>query len=75
MDTNPHNLHPVARAVAAAMEAGDWSEKSLAEATKIPRVTLGRRLAGGSDFKIAELEAIAATLGTTVTALVAEDAA
>jgi len=74
MDTNHHTPQRVAQAVAAAMEAGDWSEKALADATGIPRVTLRRRLAG-SAFNVAELAAIAAVLETTVTALVAEDAA
>lgn len=74
MDTNPHTPTRVAQAVAAAMEAGGWSEKALADATGIPRVTLRRRLAG-SAFNVAELAAIASTLETTVTALVAEDAA
>lgn len=74
MDTNTHTPTRVAQAVAAAMEAGGWSEKAMADATGIPRVTLRRRLAG-SAFNVAELAAIAATLGTTVTALVAEDAA
>ena len=74
MDTNHHTPQRVAQAVAEAMEAGGWSEKGLAEATGIPRVTLRRRLAG-SAFNVAELAAIASALGTTVTALVAEDAA
>lgn len=74
MDTNPHTAQRVARAVAAAMEAGGWSEKALAESTGIPRVTLRRRLAG-SAFNVAELAAIASVLETTVVALVAEDAA
>lgn len=65
--------HRVAAAVAHAMAVGGWSEKALAEATGIARVTLRRRLAG-SPFDIAELDAIAAALGTTVSALL-EDAA
>lgn len=56
------------------MEAGGWSEKAMAEATAIPRVTLRRRLAGGA-FTIPELHAVANTLGTTVASLTAEDAA
>lgn len=71
MDTTTHR---VALAVAQAMEAGGWSEKALAEATGIPRVTLRRRLAGAA-FTTAELDAIAKTLDTSVSALVAEDAA
>lgn len=63
----------VATAVAAAMTAGGWSEKALAETTGIARVTLRRRLAG-SPFTVAELAAIAAALDTTVTELL-QDAA
>lgn len=65
--------HRVAAAVTAAMAAGNWSEKALAETTGIARVTLRRRLAG-SPFDVAELAAIATALGTTVSALL-EDAA
>ena len=72
MDTN--YTARVAAKVAAAMEAGGWSEKGMAEATGIPRVTLRRRLAGAA-FTIAELHVIADALGTTVTALVDEAAA
>jgi transcriptional regulator with XRE-family HTH domain len=72
MDTNYSAR--VAAKVAAAMEAGGWSEKAMAEATGIPRVTLRRRLAGAA-FNVAELSAVASTLGTTVSALVDEDAA
>lgn len=73
MDTDTYPER-VARTVGEAMKAGGWSEKALAEATRIPRVTLRRRLAG-SAFTIAELYAIAQTLETTVTDLVGEDAA
>lgn len=72
MDTNYSAR--VASKVADAMEAGGWSEKAMAESTGIPRVTLRRRLAGAA-FNVAELAAIADTLGTTVSALVNEDAA
>lgn len=72
MDTNyPHR---VAEQVAQAMVAGGWSEKALADATGIPRVTLRRRLAGAA-FNVAELAAIAAVLNTTVSNLIGEDAA
>jgi transcriptional regulator with XRE-family HTH domain len=74
MDTNPNYSARVAVTVAAAMEAGGWSEKALAEATGIPRVTLRRRLAGAA-FNVAELAAIAEALGTTVTDLVDRAAA
>lgn len=74
MNTDLHIPQRVALAVAAAMKAGDWSENALADATGIPRVTLRRRLAG-SAFNVAELAAIASALETTVTALIAEDAA
>lgn len=73
MDTNTLPAR-VASKVASAMQAGGWSEKALAEATGIPRVTLRRRLAGAA-FNVAELAAIADTLGTTVTALVDGEAA
>lgn len=72
MDTNYSAR--VATKVAAAMESGGWSEKAMAEATGIPRVTLRRRLAGAS-FNVAELAAIAGTLGTSVSDLIGEDAA
>lgn len=65
--------HRVAQTVVSAMQADGWSEKALADATGIPRVTLRRRLVG-SPFNVAELAAIAAVLNTTVTALI-EDAA
>lgn len=74
MDTATTLSLRVARAVTEAMQAGDWSEKALADATGIPRVTLRRRLAG-SAFNVAELEAIASALQTSVQALIGEDAA
>lgn len=61
----------VALLVTDAMRAGDWSEKALAEATGIPRVTLRRRLAG-SPFDVFELARIAEALGTTVSVLIGE---
>lgn len=73
MDTNTYSER-VAAKVAAAMEAGGWSEQRMAEATRIPRVTLRRRLAGAA-FNVAELAAIAEALGTTVSALIDRDAA
>ena len=73
MDTNTYSGR-VAAAVASAMETGGWSEKAMAEATGIPRVTLRRRLAGAA-FNVAELAAIANTLSTTVPELIGEDAA
>lgn len=73
MDTETYPRR-VARNVAQAMEADGWSEKALAEATAIPRVTLRRRLAG-APFDVAELAAIASALGVTVVDLVGEDAA
>lgn len=72
MDTNYSAR--VALRVAAAMEAGGWSEKAMAETTGIPRVTLRRRLAGAA-FNVAELAAISEALGTTVSELLGEDAA
>lgn len=56
------------------MAAGGWSEKALAEATGIARVTLRRRLAG-SPFDVAELAAIAAALELSVSALLEQAAA
>jgi len=72
MDTNYSAR--VAAAVSDAMEAGGWSEKAMAEATGIPRVTLRRRLAGAS-FNVAELAAVASVLQTTVSDLINENAA
>lgn len=73
MDTNTYPRQ-VSQTVADAMTAQGWSEKAMAEATGIPRVTLRRRLAGAA-FNVAELAAIAAALGTTVSALIDQDAA
>lgn len=73
MDTNTYPRQ-VSETVAEAMMAQGWSEKSMAETTGIPRVTLRRRLAGAA-FNVAELAAIADALGTTVSALVDQDAA
>lgn len=73
MDTNTYPTQ-VAQTVAAAMQAQGWSEKALAEATGISRVTLRRRLAGAA-FNVAELAAIADALGTTVSDLLNQDAA
>lgn len=64
MDTSTYQRQ-VAEAVAAAMKAGDWSEKALAEETGIPRVTLRRRLSGASPFNVAEIAAVARGLGVT----------
>lgn len=55
----------VARVVSEGMKAHGLSINALAEATLIPRVTLGRRL-GGEDFKVGELAAIAPIIGMTV---------
>lgn len=73
MDTNTYPRQ-VSQTVAEAMMAQGWSQKALAEATGIPRVTLRRRLAGAA-FNVAELAAIADALGTTVTDLVDRAAA
>jgi transcriptional regulator with XRE-family HTH domain len=68
MDTTNTYPRRVSEIVAEAMVAEGWSEKAMAEATGIPRVTLRRRLAGAA-FNVAELAAIADALGTTVSAL------
>ena len=73
MDTNTYPRQ-VSQTVADAMQAQGWSEKAMAEATGIPRVTLRRRLAGAA-FNVAELAAIADILGTTVSDLVDRAAA
>lgn len=67
--------HPTAASVGAvvahlAHEAG-VSQRRLAEATGIPRVTLRRRIAGTAHFDIGELRAVARSLGTTASAIVA----
>lgn len=72
MDTNYSAR--VASRVTTAMEVGGWSEKAMAEATGIPRVTLRRRLSGAA-FNVAELAAIASALNLTVAYLIDEDAA
>lgn len=70
MDTNAY-ARRVAASVTAAMEAGGHSQKSMAEATGIPRVTLIRRLRGVSPFTVTELHAIASELGVPVEDLTA----
>ncbi|WP_243061199.1 helix-turn-helix transcriptional regulator [Nocardioides sp. SR21] len=58
-------------AVQAAIEAAGQTQLGVAEESGIPRTTLIRRLRGLSAFTVAELEAIAAVLGTTVSNLLA----
>lgn len=66
----------VASAVSAAIESAGHTQVSIADATGIPRTTLIRRLRGQQPFTIAELDAIANTLGVHVTTFLAtEDAA
>lgn len=60
----------VAAQVAAAMVAKDVSQKALAEATDIPRVTLIRRLNGAQPFTVAELSRIAVALEVDVRSLI-----
>lgn len=52
----------VAGAVQAAMDAAGVTHLELATEVGIPRVTLGRRLKGGSPFTVQELADIAAYL-------------
>ena len=59
----------VAHHVTQALQSNSQSVKATAEATGIARVTLTRRLTGRSPFNVAELEAIAQHLGTTVSDL------
>ena len=61
MDTN-HLSPTVAQRVGAAIKAGGYSVKAMAEKTQIPRVTLTRRLAGAAPFNTNELDAIAGVL-------------
>lgn len=62
-------MNPVRQQVSdrihAAMEAADETAYGLAQKTLIPKVTLQRKLAGGSSFTIDELDAIASALGVT----------
>lgn len=62
MDTN-QVAQQVARSVGDHISAAGETHLGIAEATGIPRSTLMRRLAGTTPFTVAELAAIAATLG------------
>jgi hypothetical protein len=74
MDTNS-SPRTVAQRVGAAIKAGGYSVKAMAEATHIPRVTLTRRLAGATPFNTNELDAIASVLKCSTADFVAADAA
>lgn len=65
MDTSTYRS-AVAKTVTESLKAGGYSEKAMAEATGIPRVTLRRRLSGTSPFNVSELDAIARTLGIPI---------
>lgn len=56
--------------VSDAMRTRGVSQKSMAESTGIPRVTLIRRLNGTNPFTVTELAAVAATLDVDVRDLV-----
>lgn len=72
-------MNPVRQQVAdrihAAMEAADETAYSLAQKTLIPKVTLLRKLAGGSAFTVDELDAIATALDVEPAELVRRVAA
>lgn len=67
MDPDPAAL--VARVVRGAMTERGIADERLAHTTGIPLPTLRHRLAGRSPFTIAELETVAAVLGTSASAL------
>lgn len=62
----------VASVVTDRIDAAGKSHLRISEETGIPRTTLARRLSGASPFTVAELSALAAALGTTPSALVAD---
>lgn len=72
-------MNPVRQQVSdrihAAMEAADETVYGLAQKTLIPKVTLLRKLAGGTSFTIDELDAIATALDVTPADLLREVAA
>ena len=55
----------VAKTVTRALTTSGFTVKSLAEATRIPRVTIQRKIAGVTPFNTTELAAIATCLDTT----------
>jgi len=57
------------------MEAKGENPNSLATKTRIPRVTILRKLDCGAAFNVDELDAIGAALGTTAEDLVRKDGA
>lgn len=63
-----------AELIGRAMRDAGFTPFTLAEATGIPRTTLGRRLLGTSPFNTEELDAIAAQLGKRVSELLLEEA-
>lgn len=68
MDTPEALARQVALEVEAARKAAGISQRALSETTGIPLVTLNRRLTGqGKPFTFAEVAAVAAALGTTLT--------
>lgn len=68
------HMNPVRQQVAdrihAAMETADETTYGLAQKTLIPKVTLQRKLAGGSSFTVDELAKIARVLDIEVAELV-----
>jgi transcriptional regulator with XRE-family HTH domain len=74
MDTNGTHLNTaVVQRVGTAMTLRGYSQKKLAEATGIPRVTLTRRLAGSVPFNVNEIAAIADALGYPLSYFLADD--
>ena len=61
----------IARVVTEMLAEAGVSQLRTSESTGIPRATLIRRLSGVTSFQVAELEAIASLLGTSVSAIVA----
>lgn len=59
----------VALAARDALEKSGVSQRSAADKTGIPLVTLSRKLRGLSPFTVAELDAVAQAAGTTITAI------
>lgn len=75
MATTTDRSRSIAARVATSLQEAGINQRDAAAATGIAINTLSRRLTGFSPFTIPELEAVANLLGTTVVALVSEDAA
>lgn len=70
VEPNP-SPQALAETVVAEMHRAGLVQRTLSEETGIPLATLNRRLKGYTPFLVTELDAIARTLGTTGSSLMA----